>query len=227
MVIQKRSIKRPTLLGYTITLLCAIAPLIFISQSWSQNTQEIIEISELTDQVNARFYFIERLTKTIQSIYRLHTVCKLEIPKEIIASLKKLKPFENPLVQKYFNDVITTKSLQPLFVCWQQIITYKHIDDPLLSTEFSQLIHTLIHKLVLHTKSPEILHLKQLPQDVEGPLISTHHVSFRFYLLKRLTHVPKQFNVHHNEILQNLPMDLIFIHPRTAECYENMQTSLS
>jgi hypothetical protein len=203
--------------------LCAIAP----SNSWTQNTQEIIEISELTDQVNARFYFIERLTKTIQSLYRLHTVCKLEIPDEIITSLKKLKPFENSLVQQYCNDLIITKSLQPLFVCWQQIITYKHISAPALSIEFSQLIHFVIHKLVLHSKSPEILHLKQLPQDAEVPLISTHHVCFRFYLLKRLTHVPELFNAHHKEILETFPMNLVFIHSRAAECYAQMQESLS
>jgi hypothetical protein len=212
---------------YRIPFLCALGLLIFTSPTWTQNTQETIEISERTDQVNARFYFVERLTNTIQSLYRLHTVCKLEIPNEIITSLKKLKPFENTLVQKHFNDLITTKSLQPLFVCWQQIITYKHISDPVLSREFSQLVHTVIHKLVLHSKSPEIVRLKQLSQDTEDPLISTHHVCFRFYLLKRLMHVPELFNVHHNEILDSLPMDLIFIHPRTAECYATMQTSLS
>jgi len=212
---------------YKIPFLCALAPLIFTSQSWTKNTQETIEISELTDQVHARFYFIERLTKTMQSLYRLHTDCKLEIPTEVIANLKKLKPFENSLVQKYCNDVITTKSLQPLFVCWEQIITYKHIEDPLLSIEFSQLVHTLIHKLVVHSKSPEIVPLKELPQEAEGPLISTHHVSFRFYLLKRLTHIPELCNVHQNEILRSLPMDLVFIHPRAIECYAHMQKSLS
>lgn len=227
MVIPKNPVQKLTLIWHSAIILCAIAPLIFTSHSWTQNTEEIIEISTLTDQVNARYYFIERLTKTIQSLYRLHTVCKLEIPKEIIASLKKLKPFENQLLQKYCNEVITTQSLQPLFTCWQQIITYKHIDESSLSTEYSQLIHTLIHKLILHTKSPEILHLKQLPQDIEGPLINTHQVCFRFYLLKRLTHIPELFKAHQNEIQHNLPDTMVFIHPHAAECYEKMQTSLS
>lgn len=201
--------------------------LIFTLQTHPQNISETIEISELTNQVHARYYFIQRLTKTIQSFYRLHTDCKIEIPQQIIDSLKKLRPFENQLIQNCCNEVIATKSLQPIFACWQNIITYKYIENSSLTIEFSQFIHTLIHKLVLHTKSPEILHLKQLSPDIDDSQISTHQVCFRFYLLKRLTHLPALFKLHHDDVLENLPKDLIFTHPRIVESYGIMQTSLS
>lgn len=206
---------------------CACILHLLIAQSWAQNSEAPLEISELTNQVQTRYYFIKRLDKTIKALYHVHMACEQCIPQELIAHLKTINSFENQMVQTCLKNITVHKSLRPIFACWQAIITYKHISDSTLCLEFSQLLHTLVHKLVAHTKTKtdHIKQLRQLNFEIENPLASTHQVSFRFYILKRLMHVPAFFEAHRNITVHKLPQNLVFVHPQTARCYMRMQSS--
>lgn len=197
--------------------------LIICAPAIHAQSDETIEISPLTNHVHNRFYIIERLTKTVHALYNLHNSCKLCLPKNSISFLQKTTQFENQLIKKCIRDMIKTQSLQPLFSCWQTIITYKYVDDQTLSLEFSHLVYQLITQLIANTKAPYAQSLTDLvTRDLESPTASTHQVSFRFYLLKRLTKSHAILNAHREHAIQSFPKHMLFMHPRTAQCYEKI-----
>ncbi len=200
---------------YLILLFCAVCTI----QAWDDR-DEVIEISPLTNQVHQRFYFIARLEKTIQELFHLHTDHHLHLPHATISFFKTVPGFENMHILECVKGIIKEKNLSPLFACWQTIVTYKYIDDDELTNEFSQLIYLILQQLII-AKKINTQTLESLSnREIINPESITHQVSFRFYLLKRLTKTRENRSLIEQPIV--LPEYLHFAHEKTFNCYQKI-----
>lgn len=96
-----------------------------------------------------RFYYIQRLLKSMYVLSHQKNKRELVIDEAIIAS------FTCPWIKKYMMLIIKKKNVDPLFDAWSQLTTYDFINDETRVREFIQSIYVVyycsLHDQVLWT----------------------------------------------------------------------------
>lgn len=90
-----------------------------------------------------RFYYIQRLLKSMFMLSRKKTNQELNIDESILTS------FTSPWVKKYMKLIIEKKNLDPLFDAWSQLTTYDFINNDTYIREFIQSTY-LIYYCSIH-----------------------------------------------------------------------------
>lgn len=127
-------------------------------------------ISEETFLVYRRYYFIERLDKTIQLLAKMyHEVNamqqmlaqkKIDIGKVLPQSTQAL--FEHKQIKRSIDRIIQTRSLKPLFMVWDSFKSYKSLSDDLLVEDFSKEIFIITRNTVDYLYANEPTHKQKI-----------------------------------------------------------------
>jgi hypothetical protein len=106
-------------------------------------------INEKTDLVCRRWYYVERLKKSVKSLITLCVehkkyILPLELPIDIRVT--------DPMVQRCMIAIIEQKNIKPLVVLWQEIASYKYLYAVDLPGDFALLLCIILQHvcLVLH-----------------------------------------------------------------------------
>lgn len=114
-----------------------------------------ITTKHFTNYVYRRFYFINRLHKTMTLFF---TLDKNLHPKnrslnyEILFNFDLL-PFQHNKIKNSILDMQKKRSLKPLFMIWTDFVNYQSIDDQLLVEEFTKEILVVSRNLIISSQT--------------------------------------------------------------------------
>jgi len=163
-----------------------------------------MSIKSITGLVNRRYYFIERLRKTINLLTRIKE--RTEQVNSLINKIVKrnIPIFKHERIQYSMNEIIKTRSLKPLFMVWDDFTSYRSIEDELFVEEFTKEIFIItkgifndqaIKSHELSAFSPEEIldRIDELfPDTLRSDLtdvqshIESEQIYQRFYVIQRL-----------------------------------------
>jgi hypothetical protein len=103
---------------------------------------EKISISKRCESIHRQKYLTLRLKRVI-GLLRL-------MPAQTTRNLLHIDPteFRHPMIIDTVTNIQKQHSLDPLFASWESLAGFQHVDDPLFSREFTELIFVIQRQLV-------------------------------------------------------------------------------
>ncbi len=141
--------------------LVVIVVILLLSVVGSQQAQDgkaHIPIDEQTFLVYRRYYFIERLDKTIQLLAKMYQEVNhmQAMLTEQAVNFKDLLPqhecehLGHKLIKRSIAYIQQTRSLKPLFLVWDSFKSYKFLHDDLFVDDFSKEIFIITRNTINH-----------------------------------------------------------------------------